>query len=389
MKILCFSGYYLPSYKAGGPVKTIFNMVEQLPEFEFSIVTRDRDLGDVNCFENAMIDQWQRVGNADVFYVSDNRQSLSIISEIVNVSDFNVLYLNSYFDFKFSIKPLLAVKIKLIKQCPIVLAPRGEFSKGALAIKPFKKKLYIKISSLLGLYKKVIWQASSEYEKQDIIDALSVNPDSIFVAKDLPAKRTDVSTISSTSCSDNLRIVFLSRISPKKNLDFALRILASVKSKVIFDIYGPTEDQEYWDVCADLIKNLSDNITVSYCGSIKPEQVKEIFSNYDLFFFPTRGENYGHVIAESLSVGTPVLISDQTPWQKLSDDELGWDLPLDSKELFVEKIELLASMPLDERLFSRKIVLKNGFARVNNEGDILDNKKLFEFAFQKFNENKV
>ena len=48
----------------------------------------------------------------------------------------------------------------------------------------------------------------------------------------------------------------------------------------------------------------------------------------DLFFLPTRGENFGHVIAEALSVGTPVLISDQTPWRKLAAVGLGHDLPL-------------------------------------------------------------
>ena len=35
---------------------------------------------------------------------------------------------------------------------------------------------------------------------------------------------------------------------------------------------------------------------------------------HDLFVFPTLGENFGHVIYESLMCGTPVLVSDNTPW---------------------------------------------------------------------------
>ena len=47
MRILTFVDYYLPGYKAGGPIRTIANMVSQLGgEFEFLIVTRERDFLD-------------------------------------------------------------------------------------------------------------------------------------------------------------------------------------------------------------------------------------------------------------------------------------------------------------------------------------------------------
>ena len=44
--ILSFAGHYLPGYKAGGPIRSIANMVDQLgDEFDFRIVAGDRDLG--------------------------------------------------------------------------------------------------------------------------------------------------------------------------------------------------------------------------------------------------------------------------------------------------------------------------------------------------------
>src|SRR5690606_10471907 len=95
-----------------------------------------------------------------------------------------------------------------------------------------------------------------------------------------------------------------------------------------FDIYGPISDQDYWKECQALIKSLPANVVATYCGSVAPARVAELFSKYDLFFLPTRGENYGHVIAEALSMGTLVLISDQTPWRELQADGLGWDVPL-------------------------------------------------------------
>ena len=56
------------------------------------------------------------------------------------------------------------------------------------------------------------------------------------------------------------------------------------------------------------------NARVTYHGEVRPEQVRDTFAGYDAFVFPTRGENFGHVIAESLSVSCPVVCSAETPW---------------------------------------------------------------------------
>ncbi len=50
------------------------------------------------------------------------------------------------------------------------------------------------------------------------------------------------------------------------------------------------------------------------------------------------GENYGHAIFEALTTGLPVLISDQTPWRNLEQMKVGWDIPLQMKEKFVDAI---------------------------------------------------
>ncbi|WP_407291291.1 glycosyltransferase family 4 protein [Stutzerimonas zhaodongensis] len=382
--MLALTSFYLPSYKAGGPVKTIRNMVEQLQDCHFSIATRDRDLCDKTSFSNVDINSWQTLENAAVIYLSPDNLSLQKMASLINGSNFDVLYLNSFFDFSFSIKPLLAKRAGLIRQRPVVLAPRGEFSAGAMALKPFKKKLFIMISKSLGLHRGVVWQASSELEKQDIVRVLGVRQSSIFVAKDLPSRYSIAIPSENINATDTCRLIFLSRISPMKNLDFALQVLAKVKSSLVFNIYGPIEDEVYWGSCLSLIEKLPANISVNYCGSIKPDSVADIFSSHDLFLFPTRGENYGHVIAESLSVGTPVLLSDQTPWQDLAQNDLGWDLPLDLNE-FAKKIETIAVMDKCSRLDWRKKVLLNALSIINNEKDISDNYELFNFAMESYN----
>jgi glycosyltransferase involved in cell wall biosynthesis len=111
-----------------------------------------------------------------------------------------------------------------------------------------------------------------------------------------------------------LSVVFISRISPKKNLLLALEGLALCNARVDFSIYGPIEDEAYWSRCRKAIDRLPRSVQVSYRGTLDPEQVRATFAEHDLFIFPTMGENFGHVIAESLSASCAVLCSDQTPW---------------------------------------------------------------------------
>ena len=52
-RILIFIDWFLPAYKAGGPIRSIANLVDHLSEsFKFYIITGDRDLGDENSFND-------------------------------------------------------------------------------------------------------------------------------------------------------------------------------------------------------------------------------------------------------------------------------------------------------------------------------------------------
>ena len=74
--ILIFTAFYLPGYRGGGPIQTIANMVDCLSDdFDFRIVTSDRDLGDSNSYPNVVVDDWNSVGKAMVFYISSNYSS--------------------------------------------------------------------------------------------------------------------------------------------------------------------------------------------------------------------------------------------------------------------------------------------------------------------------
>ena len=372
--VLCFTGFYLPGFKGGGPIRTIANVVEALGrDISISIVTLDRDLGDNNSYPNITPDKWQKVGNANVFYISQNNIFIKIFTVIKNFQG-DFLHLNSFFSFKFSILPLTIASI-IKPNAKIIIGPRGEFSHEALKIKSFKKQCYLLLAKLFKIHKNVIWHASTIHEASDIRRVMGSTV-KIRTAIDIAAPKENL-TLSPRVDNSPINIVFISRISPMKNLLGAIESLKHVKHPVNFHVYGPTEDMKYWNTCQNAAINLPSNVNFDYHGFLLPSEVAEKIAEYDMFFLPTLGENFGHVIAEALSSGLPVLISNNTPWRDLEGKELGWDLPLDQPDLFARRIDYCYTMPASEFNRWRKNIRSWALENIGNKEAIEQNRQLF------------
>lgn len=330
---------YLPGYKGGGPIRSVANVIDHLgDDYAFRILTRDRDLGDTAPYPDIAPMSWRRLGQAEVMYVSPAHLSFRWLRQILQETHHDLLYLQSFFDPNFTIKPLLLRRLGQGRRVPVIVAPRGEFSEQAMQSKRAKKLAYLGLAKMLGLYGNVIWQASSPQEAADIRRCFGARA-RVVVAPDLRSAAPSTDCSRRAKPAGSLHIVHLSRISPMKNLLGALRALYGVQGDVSLDIYGPLEDTAYWAQCQTMISQMPANIKVTYRRAVPHDQVIQVLSQYDLFFLPTQGENFGHVILEALVAGTPVLLSDQTPWRHLESLGVGWDLPLDQPERFTAVLQ--------------------------------------------------
>ncbi len=343
-RVLIICGRYLPGYKDGGPVRTIKNLVDTLgKDYHFDILTCDRDHGDAHTYSNIEPYKWYEVGNARVFYVPPHKFKFSIIANLSKKVD--MIYLCGCFR-DYAIKTLLLKRIGIIRK-PVVIASMGLFNKNGFNIKRTKKELFVSVANFIGLFKNIYWSASSEREQSDILDHIKTDPQNIFIALDLPRVENRSFKFPKNN-SDTLRIVWLSRISPEKNLLGTIEVLGSVKSKIEFSIYGPKQDPNYWKKCEEKLINLPDNICWKWLGNVESEKVVEVFSAYDVFVFNTLGENYGHVIHEAMLAGCAVIISNHTPWKDLEKHNVGYVIDLDDKECWVNAIEKFAALNDEE-----------------------------------------
>ncbi len=345
-KIIIFSGRYLPGHKDGGPLRTIINVTDALgEEYDFHIACLDRDHGDTEAYPNIRMNEWNQVGNAKVWYVQPGGFSDKMILKLIQGMD--CIYLTSFYD-DYGYKTLLLKRKGKISQ-PIYLASMGVFSTGALTQKALKKKVFITGCKALGLFNNITWSVTSEIEAEDMKRVICKNAKYI-IAEDLP--RTNVPGRSAPQ-HEPMKVAFLSRISPKKNLLRAIEELQKVKAEMKFTIYGPVEDQEYWRKCQNALKLMPNHVTCEYAGDVPTEKVQDALAQNDVFFFPTLGENYGHVIFEALSVGCIPVISDQTPWHEITSRKAGYELQLDGN--FASVLDELATRT-DREILAEKSV---------------------------------
>jgi glycosyltransferase involved in cell wall biosynthesis len=330
LRVLIAVEYYLPGFKAGGPIRSVSALVDQLGhEIDFSVITRDRDAGSDSRYAVAQAGRWVSMHGAQVRYLAPTEMSAGHLLTAIRERHTELIYLNSFFA-PMSVRILLARRLGALRGIPILLAPRGELSPGALRLKAFKKRWFLRGCRWLRLHRGVVFHASTERESGEITQALSLK-EAPRVARN-PVGRAGPCPESCPKAVGAVRFVFLSRISPKKNLLFAIDLLTGLQGHIEFDIYGPVldhADQAYWRACMSRISALPANVSVTYRGAVPSGLVTTTLAAHHFFLFPTASENFGHAIVEALLAGCPIVTSDQTPWLELEKKGIGWDLPLE------------------------------------------------------------
>jgi glycosyltransferase involved in cell wall biosynthesis len=339
-KLLILSDWYLPGTKAGGPIRSLYALISLLKnEFDIYLITRNTDLGSETPYPDLESNQWIGQDAVNYYYCSDEKLTVSHLQALIKYVNAKTIYLNSFWSYYFSIA-IIELKHKGRIDAKIILAPRGMLGKGALEIKPFKKKIYLLNAWLRNLYVNIHFHATNIQEKNDILKhfrkaKISVIPN----LNSLPAFN-----VGKEKTSGSLKLFYLSRIVPIKNLDFALTVLKHISAdcKIEYSIYGNMEDTGYWHSCEKLIKELPAHINVRYKHEIPFNNIGDILSKEHCLFLPTKNENFGHSIVESLLSGCPAIISNLTPWNDIQESGAGFALPLNQQEKFTTVIEAYA-----------------------------------------------
>lgn len=357
-RILVCIESYLPGHAGGGPVRALSNLVSHFGEqHEFFILTRDHDYLSEKSYEMVTRNTWISCGDSKVLYASDTQwwgQFCRSLDELK--PDF--VYLNGL--FAPMTRRILAARKKVpsITDIPCIVAPHGNLGFRTLQPGNWKKLLWLFWARSKNLFCEVSWHSGSKRESAQIKRHISSGQKIRCIPMAPPMWHEQEIQISKTP-SNHLKLVYFGRISPEKNLSFALNIIKQVArnirtNSITWDLYGigPVEKR----FARSVKKNLSSKITVRFLPQHSHEQLQEalIKQSYDALLLPSKSENFSFTVLESLSIGIPVILSDQTPWRDLEERGFGWDLPLDRPEVWVEVLEKITRETILEKESRRR-----------------------------------
>lgn len=376
-KILVFCDYFWPGYRAGGPITTLRSTITQLQShFDFLVVSRDRDYKSEQSYATVSSNNWNETPYGRVFYNGARFIWLKRLKEVISSEKPHFIYLNSLFSLPYSFLILVLVKLVLRSSVNVVLCPRGELNDSALKYGRYKKRLFLFVFRAFQLHRKVLWQATNDKEYGQI--QLWFGPDvTLNLAPNLTwGVKDSVAYHGLKKTRGVLKLIFVARINDLKNLKHLLSILGNKSWAVELGIVGPIDESDYWKECESMIDALHENVVVSYLGEINNAEILERILDFHFLCLPTRGENFGQAIYESLSVGRPVIISDQTPWTNLVRKRAGWEVDITSLAPMEEAIS--TAIGLDDLEWKELCEGALDLAAVYNKSSLEHNLRLFD-----------
>jgi glycosyltransferase involved in cell wall biosynthesis len=339
-KIFISIPWFIPAFRAGGPVQSVANLVKGFGEgVEYFIFCGDVDLNGA-VLEGIQTDEWVTYNECTkVWYATPEKISDTLVKQ-VEMQNPEILFIIGLFSWHFNIVPLL-----FCKGPRKILSTRGMLHPGALAQKKWKKKAYLQLFKLLEYQYKIDFHATDE-EEANYIRNYFEEPAKVFVAGNFPNKIG----LLPMPCKEvgKLKLISIGIISTMKNILLVLQELEKLTGEIQYDIYGPVKDEEYWDLCKEQIKILPENIQVNYHKEVDPVRVKEVLGNAHVFILPSKSENFGHAIYEALSAGRPVITSHNTPWTDLIQSKAGINVSTDYSIELSEAIHFFAQMDEEE-----------------------------------------
>jgi glycosyltransferase involved in cell wall biosynthesis len=225
----------------------------------------------------------------------------------------------------------------------VVLSPHGMLEPWILAQNPWKKKLGLFLYQKKAIQRALCLHATAQMEANNIRTLGFKTPIHI-----IPNGIDLFDVKKNKECYGTKKMVFLSRIHPKKGIELLLEAWRNSNTNGwTLEIAG-NGDESYIE---KLTHTAQDFENVNFVGAKYGEDKWDFLRSADVMVLPTHSENFGIVVAEALAVGVPVLTTTGTPWQDLESYNCGWwiDLSVENimstlAKIFKMKVDIIETM---------------------------------------------
>lgn len=318
--LLHLSPSYKPAYHYGGPTLSISRLCEALHAAgqEVQVLTTT-----ANGSSELEVPRGVRVEVAGVacWYYSRWTGDHSHFSPALlwafwrSLPQAQVIHIHSWWN----LVVMPAVLLCRLRGVRPVLSPRGMLSPYTLR-SPLKRLFQRWVGA--WLLRGTILHATSE---QEAAEALELVPGwAHFVLPNIIELPALGQYPSDQEGSEVFRLVFLSRVHPKKGLETLLAALAQLDFPWHLQVVGTGEATYLAQLQAEA-STLGIAAQLEWLGWREGAEKFQLLANADLYVLPSQNENFANAALEALSVGTPVLLSAQvglSAYVRVQD--LGW-----------------------------------------------------------------
>ena len=335
MHIIQINASYKPAYIYGGPTMSVSKLAEQLVQSGISTevftttANGDAELnikpGTKTTVDGVSVTYFRRItkGNSHLsisllfsLWKALHKKRLSIKPTIIHIHAWwNLVSVGS-----------AIVALALSKH--VILSPRGTLSNYSFNNRNSTiKNIFHRVIGK-ALLRQFHFHVSTEKEKQDILKI--IQPKSITIIPNFVNLGSVPNPLKTEDCQQNtetllpFKLLFLSRIEEKKGLETLFRALKHLDIPYHLTI-GGTGKLNYMLMLKTLADDLNLSDKIAWIGLQHQNEKFFALREHDLMVLPSHDESFANVVIESLSVGTPVLVSSKVGLANyVLENELGW-----------------------------------------------------------------
>lgn len=329
IKVLQITAAYKPAYIYGGPTMSVSKLCEALVEAGIDtevLTTTANGKTELDVEPNKLI----KVEGVDVTYFKRLTKDHTHFSPALlsglrkKIKLYDQLHLVVHIHAWWNLVSIFSCGLAKWYNVPVVLSPRGMLTNYTSGNRNagFKSIIHNTIGKNLLKYCHI--HVTSEKEKQDVFSI--IQPKSITIIPNLVNFPILQANKPQPTSSPNymFKLIFLSRIEEKKGLELLLDALVAVNFNWELTIAGSGENS-YVESLKRKALSLDISNQIKWVGQVNNQEKFELIAKHDLLVLTSYNENFANVVIESLSMGTPVLLSDQVGlFDYVQEKNLGW-----------------------------------------------------------------
>ena len=318
MKILSFVSSL--DMSSGGPSRSVPMLVKGLAELgvDITLMTIRSENMNIHSLE----------GTSAKLKVLSPSFSRKEIAKYLADERFELIQIQSVWEMPYHKVILEARKLNI----PYIVTPRGMLEPWSLSQKKWKKKLAWWLYQRNDVQKSACVFTTAKMEAEHVSN-LGITTCKAVIPNGI---ETDAYPCKSSVEGVKKQVLFLSRVHVKKGIELLFEAWKRLHSDYVdwqLLVIGNGE-AEYIHSLENRVESLGLKDSIKILPPVFGEAKIKVYQESALFCLPSFSENFGMVIAEAMSCGTPVITTTNCPWEILNETNTGWcvDLSVDNLE---------------------------------------------------------